>query len=137
MKLEIQLAEVQKIINGFYQVKLSLKNTEKNKIRVTNIDSVVLVFKGINDNTIFFYYEVSGLVDLISKVIRFFLVKKLNSIPIKWNAKAKEISIDLKKNHEIAKLLKLLSINDIHIINDTIVLDLTPTELLLNKRLKT
>jgi len=72
MQLEIPLAEVQKIIYDYYQVKLYLKNTVK-KNQVTHIDAVVLVLKGIKDNTILLFDEVSGLLDLIAKAARFFL----------------------------------------------------------------
>lgn len=136
MKLEIPITEVQKMINDYFQMNLKLINIEENKIQVTNIDSVVLTVSGVKDDMVLFNYEVSGLIDLISKVAHFFMKKKLKTIPVKWDVKTKKISLDLKKIHAISKLLKLMNIDDVHIVNDSMVLDLSPTVLFSNMRLK-
>lgn len=136
MQLTIPISEVQKMINDFYQINIKLINTEENKIQVTNIDSVVITVSGVKDDLVLFDYEVNGLIDLISKVARFIMKKKLKTIPVVWDAKDKKISLDLKKIHQLSKLLKLMNVDDVRFVNDAMVLDLSPTAYFSNMRIK-
>jgi len=136
MKLIIPITEVQKMINDYYQININLRNIDENKIQVTNIDSVVITVNEVKDDLVLFSYEVSGLIDLISKVARFFMKKKLKTIPVIWDAKTKKISLNLKKIHQISKLLKFVNIDDVHFVKDAMVLDLSPTILFSNIRIK-
>jgi len=136
MKLIIPISEVEQLINNYYQIKIKLKNIEENKLQVTNNDSVVLTVSGVKEDLVLFTYKVSGLIDLISKVAKFFMKKKLKTIPIIWDAKTKEISLDLKKIKQISRVLELMNIDDVQFIKDALVLDLSPTTLFNNLRVK-
>ncbi len=129
MKVEIAISEVQQFLFDKYQVKIDLNTIEESKLEVTYIDKVVLTVKRIIDNKVFFYYEVSGLVDLIAKVASIFLKKKLKSVPVTWEAKDKEITVDLNKIHSLHNLLKYVTISEVHFVKDTILIVLRPISL--------
>ncbi len=127
MQLIIPITEIQKMINDYYQMNLKLINVEENKLQVTNIDSVIISVNGVKDDLVLFTYEVSGLIDLISKVARFFMKEKLKTFPIIWNAKTKNISLDLKQIDELSTMLEYINLDHVQFLNDAIVLDLSPT----------
>src|ERR1035437_8583442 len=122
MRLEIPLKEVQEFLSNYYNINVGLKNIEENKIKATYFDSIVLIIKEVKDDEVLFYYEVDGLVDLIAKVAHFFLEKKLDNIPIEWDSKTREVTIDLKKIQELSEFLKFVYISELHFVNDNILL---------------
>ena len=128
MKLEIALSELQQYLFDKYQIKVELKSIEDKKMEVTYIDTVVLTVKGVTDDKVYFYYEVSGLVDLIANVAKIFLKKKLKNFPVTWTAKSKEITVDLKKIKSMSNLLKMVAITEVHFLKDNIVIVLIPLQ---------
>ena len=121
MRLEIPLKEVQDFLRDHYNIKIDVKNIEEDKIETTYIDKVVLIIKEVIQEVIFLKYEVAGLAVIASKVAHFFLDKKLDNIPVEWNAKTKEIIIDLTKIPHLSNLLKLVYISELHFRNDNIL----------------
>lgn len=128
MKLEITLSEIQQYLKDKYQIDVELKSIEDKKMEVTFIDTVVLTVKGVTDDKVFFYYEVSGLVDLIAKVAKIFLKKKLKDFPVTWTPKSKEITLDMKKINNMSNLLKMVSITEVHFLKDNLLLNLIPLQ---------
>ncbi|MFA4853699.1 MAG: hypothetical protein WC599_14380, partial [Bacteroidales bacterium] len=76
MRLEIPIKEVQEFLSDYYHINIDLKNIEENKIKVTYIDSVVLIIKEVKEDVVFINYEVDGLAVIAAKVAHFFLEKK-------------------------------------------------------------
>lgn len=122
MRLEIPIKEFQEFINRHYHINIDLKNIETNKIKITYIDSVVLIVKEVKKDELIFDYETDGLVDLIAKVVHFFMKKKLASLPLKWDSGKREITIELKKIKGLTELLKVLYIHEFQFVNDNILL---------------
>ncbi|MFA4863235.1 MAG: hypothetical protein WC605_05605, partial [Bacteroidales bacterium] len=89
----------------------------------TYIDSVVLIIKEVKEDVVFINYEVDGLAVIAAKVAHFFLEKKLDNIPVEWDAKTKEVTIDLKKIPELIELLKFVYISELHFVNDNILFE--------------
>ena len=121
MRLEIPLKEVQDFLRDHYNIKIDVKNIEEDKIEITYIDTVVLIIKEVRQEVVFLKYEVGGLAVIAAKVAHFFLDKKLDNIPVEWNAKTKEIIIDLTKIPHLSNLLKLVYISELHFRNDNIL----------------
>ena len=122
MRLEIPIKEFQEFIKGYYDINIDLKNIEVNKIKVIYFDSVVLKIKEVKNDEIIFDYEVNGFVDLIAKGVQFFLAKKLDNLPFKWDSITKEVTIDLKKIKSLTQLLKFVYISELQFVNDNILL---------------
>jgi len=122
MRIEIPVKEVQEFLGNHYKIKVGLKNIEENKIKVTYIDSIVLIIKEVREDEVLFYYEADGLVNLIVKVAHFFLKTKIENRPIVWDARAKEVTLDLKRIQELSAFLKFLYISELHFLNDNILL---------------
>jgi hypothetical protein len=120
MRLEIPISEVQDLLRDHFNINIALKNTEEDKIEATYIDSVVLVIKDVKQEVVYLRYEVDGLAVIATRIAHIFLNKKLDNIPVNWNAKTKEITIDLTKIPELADLLKVVYISDMHFRNDNI-----------------
>jgi hypothetical protein len=123
MRLEIPIKEIQEFLSDFYHIDIGLKNIEENKIKATYIDSVVLIIKEVKEDVVFINYEVDGLAVIAAKVAHFFLEKKLDNIPVEWDAKTKEVTIDLKKIPELIELLKFVYISELHFVNDNILFE--------------
>lgn len=123
MRLEIPIKEVQDFLRDHYHIKIDLKNIEKDKIEATYIDTVVLIIKEVIQEVVYLRYEVDGLAVIAARIAHFFLDKKLDNIPVDWNAKTKEITIDLTKIPDLSHLLKLVYISDLHFRNDNIVFE--------------
>jgi len=121
MRLEIPLKEVQDFLRDHYNIKLGLKSIEEDKIEATYIDTVVLIIKEVRQEVVFLKYEVEGLAVIAAKVAHFFLDKKLDNTPVEWNAKTKEITIDLTKIPDLSNLLKFVYISELHFKNDNIL----------------
>ena len=121
MRLEIPIKEVQDFLRDHYNIKIDLKNIEENKIEATYIDSVVLVVREVIQEVVFLKYEVDGLAVIAARIAHFFLNKKLDNIPVEWNAKTKEITIDLTAIPDLNNLLKYVYISELHVRNDNIV----------------
>jgi len=122
MRLEIPIKEFQEFIKGYYDINIDLKNIEVNKIKVIYFDSAVLKIKEVKNDEILFDYEVNGLVDLIAKVVHFFMKKKLANLPFKWDSGKREVTIDLKMIKGLTELLKVLYIYEFQFVNDNILL---------------
>jgi len=112
-----------KIYRSIDHIDIGLKNIEENKIKATYIDSVVLIIKEVKEDVVFINYEVDGLAVIAAKVAHFFLEKKLDNIPVEWDAKTKEVTIDLKKIPELIELLKFVYISELHFVNDNILFE--------------
>ncbi|MCK9399747.1 MAG: hypothetical protein M0Q51_07085 [Bacteroidales bacterium] len=123
MRLEIPIKEIQEFLSDYYHIDIGLKNIEENKIKATYIDSVVLIIKEVKEDVVFINYEVDGLAVIAAKVAHFFLEKKLDNIPVEWDAKTKEVTIDLKKIPELIELLKFVYISELHFVNDNILFE--------------
>jgi uncharacterized protein YijF (DUF1287 family) len=121
MRLEIPIKEVQEFLRNYYNIKVSLKNIEENKIKATYIDSVVLILKEVREDVVLIYYEADRLVNLIAKAAHFFLKKKLENMPIKWDTRKREVTIDLKRIQEISAFLKFLYVSELHFVNENIL----------------
>lgn len=121
MKLEIPLKEVQDFLSDHYNIKIDLKSIEEDKIEAFYFDTVVLTTKEVIKEVVILKYEVDGLAGIATRIAHFFLDKKLDNIPVDWNAKAKEITIDLPKIPELSDLLKLVYISELNFSNDNIV----------------
>jgi len=121
MRLEIPIKEVQEFLRNYYNIKVGLKNIEENKIKATYIVSVVLILKEVREDEVLIYYEAVGMVNLIAKAAHFFLKKKLENMPIKWDTRKREVTIDLKRIQEISVFLKFLYISELHFVNENIL----------------
>ena len=122
MRLEIPIIEFQEFINRYYHINIELKNIETNKIKISYIESLVLIIKEVKNDVFVFDYEADGLVDFIAKGIHFFMKKKLSNLPFKWDSVTREVKIDLKKIERLNGLLKLLYIYEFQFVNDNILL---------------
>lgn len=121
MRLEIPIKEVQDLLRDHYKINITLKNIEENKIKATYFDSVVLIIKEVKEDIFFIDYEVDGLAVIAAKVAHFFLKKKLDNIPVEWDAKTKAVTIDLKKIPALSELLKFVYVSELHFVNDNIL----------------
>jgi hypothetical protein len=121
MRLEIPIKEVQDFLRDHYNIKIDLKNIEDDKIEATYIDKVVIVIKEVVQEIVYLKYEVDGLAVIAARIAHFFLDRKLDDIPVEWNPKTKEITIDLTKVPDLNHLLKLLYISELHFRNDNIL----------------
>jgi uncharacterized protein YijF (DUF1287 family) len=81
-----------------------------------------LIIKEVREDKVLFYYEVDGLVDLIAKVAHFFLKKKLENMPIEWDTRKREVTVDFKRIQELSELLKFFYISELHFVNENILL---------------
>lgn len=124
MRLEIPLSEVKQYLSNQFHINIDLKNIEVNKIEARYIDSVVLVIDEVKDDVFLFHYEADILATIVTKIAHFFLKKKLLKTPIEWDSKKKELKIFLNKIMELNAFLKIVSISEIHFINDIIVLEM-------------
>lgn len=121
MRLEIPIKEVQEFLSDHYKINIALKNIEESKIEATYIDSVVLIIKEVKEDVVFINYEVDGLAVIAAKVAHFFLKKKLDNIPVEWDAKTNEVTIDLKKIPKLGELLRFVYVSELHFVNDNIL----------------
>ena len=122
MRLEIPLKEVQEFLNNYYNIDIGLKNIEENKIEANYFVPLVLTIKEVKEDIVVFQYEVNGFVNLLAKGAHFLLGKKPDNVPIEWNSKTKEVTIDLKKIQELRNFLKFVYISELHFVNDNILL---------------
>ena len=125
MHLEISLSEVQQYLSNQYNINVTLKNIEVNKIEATYIDSVVLIIDEVKEDVISFRYEVDGLATIVTKIAHLFLKKKLDKTPIEWDSKNRELKIDLNGFTELDSFLEFATISELHFIKDTIVLEVS------------
>ncbi len=124
MRLDIPLLEVQQFLRNQYQIGIDLKNTEADNLEAAYFVSVVLIINEVKEDVVLLHYKVTGLAWLVTKIAHFFLKKKLDKTPIHWDSKKGELQIDLKKVNELKSFLKFVSISEIHIIGDSIVLEM-------------
>ena len=124
MRLEIPLSEVQQFLSNQYHIDIDLKNIEENKIKAKYIDSVILIIDEVKDDVVLFHYEVDGLTTIVTKIAHLFLKKKLENTPLIWDSKNKKLKIDLNKVTELRSFLQLVSISEIHFLNESIVLEM-------------
>lgn len=122
MRLEIPILEVQDFINSYYQINIELKNIATDKIQATYIESVVFILKEIKEDEILFNYDSDGLVNILAKIIHFFVERKLENIPIEWNSKTKAVAVKLRKIPELNEFLKFVEISKVHITDDNILI---------------
>lgn len=124
MRLEIPLSEVRQFLSNQYHIDIDLKNIEEDKIEATYVDSVVLIIIEVKEDVVLFHYELDRLASIVTKIMHFFLEKKLDKTPIEWDSKNKKLTIDLNKITELNAFLKFVSISEIHFIEDTILLEM-------------
>ena len=122
MRLEIPIYEVQEFINNYYQINIELENIAADKIQATYLESVVLILKEINEYEILFSYDSDGLVNILAKIIHFFVDRKLEDFPIEWNSETKVVAVKLRKIPELNEFLKYAEISKVHFTGDNILL---------------
>jgi len=122
MRLEIPIYEVQEFINNYYQINIELENIAADKIQATYLESVVLILKEINEYEILFSYDSDGLVNILAKIIHFFVDRKLEDFPIEWNSETKVVAVKLRKIPELNEFLKYVEISKVHFTGDNILL---------------
>jgi len=122
MRLEVSIKEFQELINDHYHINIDFKNIEANKIKAAYVDSIVLKIKEVKNDEILFDYEADGFVELIAKVASLFLKRKLDNLPIGWDSRTRELTIDLKKIKRLRELLEFVYISELQIVNDNILL---------------
>lgn len=122
MKIEIPLKEVQEFLSNSYHKDIGLKIIDENKIKVKYFVSAILKINEVKGDSVSFYYEVNGYVDLFARAAHFLEKEKLNSIPVEWNSGTKEIIIDLKRFRELSEFLKYLYISELYFANENIIL---------------
>ena len=116
------IKEVEEFLSNCYNINVVLKNIEENKIEANYFVSLILTIKEVKENEILFHYKVNDLLNLLVEGIHFFLEKELGSIPIEWNSKTSEVSVDLKKVPALSNFLNFFYVSELRFVNENIVL---------------
>lgn len=124
MKLEINLKEIEVFLSKYYHINIDLEYIEENKIKINYFVHFVLSIKEIKKDEIVFCYDLNVIADLLVKGTHLLLKKKLKNIPLLWDSKAKEVTIDLKKISALREFLKFLFISELRFVNGTILLQI-------------
>ena len=124
MKLELPLDELKQYLKSSYNLEIDLHNIEENKIEIDYYVSLTLTVREVKDHEILFHYKVNGLLNMLAKGAHYFLEKKMEGIPIEWDASNNELLLDLTKVDALKDFLKILSISDLKFIDNQIVLSL-------------
>ena len=83
----------------------------------------------MKEHEILFHYKINGFLNLLAKGAHSFLDKKLEGIPIEWDAEKNEVLIDLKKVEALKDFLKFLNISELKFVNESILLVLSSNEI--------
>ena len=121
MKLEIPYSNIQKYVNIRYRRNIRIKKSEVDTIRIRYFISFILTIEEVKPDEVIFLYKANVIVNLFLKSIRFLLKNKLENTPIKWNARTREVIIDLKKVKELNEFLKLSYISEMHFADEATI----------------
>lgn len=124
MKLEISLTEVQEFLASSFDKKVGLKYIKEDTIEIDYYASIVLKIKEVKADEIVFQYQANGLVDLLALGAKIFIGKKLEDLPVEWDAKTDEIFFYLYKVEALSNFLMTFNIFSVSIVNEVVVLEL-------------
>jgi hypothetical protein len=124
LKLEIYLKEIEVFLSKYYHINVGLEYIEENKIKINYFVHFILSIKEIKKDEIVFCYDLNVITNLLVKSAHILLKKKLKNIPLKWDSKTKEVTIDLKKINALSEFLKFLFITELRFVNEAILLEI-------------
>ena len=124
LKLEIYLKEIEVFLSKYYHINVDLEYVEENKIKINYFVHFILSIKEIKNDKVIFCYDLNLMANLLVKSTHLLLKKKLKNIPLVWNTKTREVTIDLKKINSLSEFLKFLFISELRFVNGTILLEI-------------
>ena len=125
MKLELPLSEIEDYIKTCYNINLSIKYIDTNKLEINYLFAIGITIKEVLEYSIIFGYELNWAANMLAKGAKFMTNNNIDKDILNWDTLKKEVKLNLEYIPALNDFLKLYRISSFTIEKSVLFLQLS------------
>ena len=125
MKLELPLSEIEDYIKTCYNINLSIKYIETNKLEINYLFAIGITIKEALDYSIILGYELNWAANMLAKGAKFMTNNNIDKNILNWDTFKKEVKLNLVHIPALNDFLRLYRISSFTVENNVLFLKLS------------
>ena len=125
MILQLPLSEIEDYIKTCYNINVSIKYIETNKLEINYLFAIGITIKEVLDYSIILGYELSWATNILAKGAKFMTNNSIYKNILDWDTSKKEVKLNLVHIPALNGFLKIYRISSFLIDNNVLFLKLS------------